>query len=46
MNGWPAIIARSAESVRFVINVETDGERITTIRSVLNPEKLLLRGVN
>lgn len=46
VNGWPAIIARSGGAVSFVINIETDGEQIVTIRSVLNPEKLLLRHVN
>jgi RNA polymerase sigma-70 factor (ECF subfamily) len=46
VNGWPAIVARSKDGVRFVINIETDGGLITTIRSVLNPEKLLLRQVN
>src|SRR4051812_48290813 len=38
VNGWPAIIARSPGSVHFVINVETEGEQIVTIRSVLNPQ--------
>jgi RNA polymerase sigma-70 factor (ECF subfamily) len=46
VNGWPAIIARSGDTVRFVINIETDGEQIVTIRSVLNPQKLHLRYVN
>jgi RNA polymerase sigma-70 factor (ECF subfamily) len=46
VNGWPAIIARSGDGVRFVINIETDGGLITAIRSVLNPEKLRLRQVN
>jgi RNA polymerase sigma-70 factor (ECF subfamily) len=46
VNGWPAIVARSAETVAFVINVETDGEKIVTIRSVLDPQKLALRHVN
>ena len=41
MNGWPAIIARSGGTVIFVINIETDAEKIATIRSVLNPDKLL-----
>jgi len=46
VNGWPAIIARSGGAVSFVINIETDGEQIVTIRSVLNPQKLHLRHVN
>ncbi|HWA78165.1 MAG TPA: RNA polymerase sigma factor SigJ [Polyangiaceae bacterium] len=46
VNGWPAIVGRSGGAVTFVINVETDGEKITTIRSVLDPRKLVLREVN
>jgi RNA polymerase sigma-70 factor, ECF subfamily len=46
VNGWPAIVGRSGGTVVFVVNIETDGEKIATIRSVLNPEKLLLRHVN
>ena len=46
VNGWPAIIAKSGGTVRFVINIETDGGTIATIRSVLNPDKLLLCHVN
>ena len=43
---WPAIVARREGAVMFVINIETDGAQIATIRSVLNPEKLHLRQVN
>lgn len=46
VNGWPAIVARRDGSVSFVINIETDGDKIATVRSVLNPEKLRLRLVN
>jgi RNA polymerase sigma-70 factor (ECF subfamily) len=46
VNGWPALVGRSGGAVTFVINLETDGEKIVAIRSVLNPEKLLLRHVN
>jgi RNA polymerase sigma-70 factor, ECF subfamily len=42
VNGWPAIVARSGGAVIVVINIETDGEKIATIRSVLSPQKLLL----
>jgi RNA polymerase sigma-70 factor (ECF subfamily) len=42
-NGWPALVGRRGGAVAFVMNIETDGERITTIRSVLNPHKLTLR---
>jgi len=46
VNGWPAIVARSGGAVTFVINIETDGAKIATIRSILNPDKLLLRRVS
>ena len=46
VNGWPAVIARIDGTVLFVVNIETDAEKIATIRSVLNPDKLLLRHVN
>ena len=43
VNGWPAIVGRRGPSAAFVINVESDGQKIVTIRSVLNPQKLVLR---
>jgi len=46
VNGWPAIVGRRGEIVAFVINIETDGQLIATIRSVMNPEKLVLRQLN
>ncbi len=46
VNGWPAVVGRRGGAVTFVINIETDGEKIATIRSVLNPQKLLLRHVS
>lgn len=46
VNGWPALVGRRGGVVAFVINIETDGTQITSIRSLLNPEKLLLRRVN
>jgi RNA polymerase sigma-70 factor, ECF subfamily len=46
VNGWPALVGRSGGAVTFVINIETDGERIAIIRSVLSPQKLLLRHVS
>jgi RNA polymerase sigma-70 factor (ECF subfamily) len=42
VNGWPAIVGRRGGAVTFVINIETDGQKIATIRSVLNPQKLRL----
>jgi RNA polymerase sigma-70 factor (ECF subfamily) len=46
VNGWPALVGRTSASVSFVITIETDGTRITTIRNVVNPEKLVLRHVD
>lgn len=46
VNGWPAIVGRLSGTVVFVINIETDGEQIAAIRSVMSPQKLLLRQVN
>jgi RNA polymerase sigma-70 factor (ECF subfamily) len=42
VNGWPALVGRRGGAVAFVLNIETDGTHITTIRSVLNPQKLRL----
>jgi RNA polymerase sigma-70 factor (ECF subfamily) len=42
VNGWPALVVRRAGAVAFVLSIETDGDGIATIRSVLNPHKLLL----
>ncbi len=46
VNGWPAVIGRVGGVVTFVINIETDGEKIVAIRSCLSPEKLRLRHVS
>ena len=46
VNGWPALVGRSGGAVTFVINIETDGAKIATIRSVLKPQKLHLRHVS
>jgi RNA polymerase sigma-70 factor (ECF subfamily) len=46
VNGWPALVARRGGAVAFVVNIETDGTHITAIRSLLNPQKLLLREIN
>jgi RNA polymerase sigma-70 factor, ECF subfamily len=46
VNGWPAVVGRRGGAVAFVMSFETDGQQITSIRSVLNPEKLRLRHVS
>jgi RNA polymerase sigma-70 factor, ECF subfamily len=42
VNGWPALVGRRGGVVAFVMNVECDGTRIVTIRSIMNPQKLRL----
>lgn len=46
VNGWPTLVGRRGGAVAFVMSIETDGERITTVRSILNPQKLLLHHVD
>jgi RNA polymerase sigma-70 factor, ECF subfamily len=46
VNGQPALVGRTAAGVTFVITIETDGSRITTIRNVVSPDKLALRHVD
>ena len=46
VNGCPALVGRRGGAVAFVIHIETDGGKITAIRSILNPQKLLLRHVS
>jgi RNA polymerase sigma-70 factor (ECF subfamily) len=46
INGWPALIGQVGAVVGFVVSIETDGARITTIRNVVNPDKLVLRHVD
>ncbi len=40
VNGWPALVLRVNGAVFNVFTIETDGERIHAIRSILNPDKL------
>lgn len=46
VNGWPAVVGRRSGAVTFVMSFETDGTQITSIRSIMNPEKLHLRHVS
>lgn len=39
-NGWPAIVVRDGERVHSITDIETDGELIFAVRTVLNPDKL------
>lgn len=45
-NGWPALLGTRDGVVNFLMHVETDGQHVTAIHSVLNPAKLSLREVN
>lgn len=40
MNGWPALVIRVGGRIAGVVSIETDGDRIFAIRSVVNPDKL------
>lgn len=46
VNGWPTLVGRRGGVVAFVTSIETNGERITAIRSVLNSQKLRLLSVS
>jgi RNA polymerase sigma-70 factor (ECF subfamily) len=40
LNGWPAALIRVAGCPFTVIQLETDGEKIYSVQSILNPDKL------
>jgi RNA polymerase sigma-70 factor (ECF subfamily) len=40
LNGWPAALIRVAGRPFTVIQLETDGEKIYSVQSILNPDKL------
>jgi RNA polymerase sigma-70 factor (ECF subfamily) len=40
INGWPALVIRMGGKPAGVVSLETDGEQIFAIRSVVNPDKL------
>jgi RNA polymerase sigma-70 factor (ECF subfamily) len=42
INGWPALVGTMNGTVEFVVTIETDGDRITAVLSVVNPDKLRL----
>jgi RNA polymerase sigma-70 factor (ECF subfamily) len=41
VNGWPALVTLEAGQVRFVLSMESDGQVIHALYSVLNPDKLV-----
>ncbi len=40
INGWPALVARIDGRIASVITIETDGQRIFAVRTIVNPDKL------
>jgi RNA polymerase sigma-70 factor (ECF subfamily) len=40
VNGWPALVTLENGRVRFVLSLESDGQVIHSLYSVLNPDKL------
>lgn len=40
VKGWPALVLRVNGATHSVTSIETDGEQIVAVRSVLNPDKL------
>ena len=45
INGQPALVVRVDGVVRSVIDIETDGTQIISLRAIVNPDKLLALGV-
>jgi RNA polymerase sigma-70 factor (ECF subfamily) len=41
VNGWPALVTLEGGRVRFVLSMESDGQLIHALYSVLNPDKLV-----
>ncbi len=40
LNGWPALILRNKDRAQLVLMIETDGEKISTVNLIVNPDKL------
>jgi RNA polymerase sigma-70 factor (ECF subfamily) len=40
VNGWPALLLRRGAELAAVLAIETDGERVYSVQTVSNPEKL------
>jgi len=41
VNGWPALVTLESGRIVFVLSIESDGQRIHALYSVLNPDKLV-----
>jgi RNA polymerase sigma-70 factor, ECF subfamily len=46
INGWPALVGTSEGQIGVVMTIETDGQHISAIRNVVNPDKLRLPRVD
>jgi RNA polymerase sigma-70 factor (ECF subfamily) len=46
INGWPAVVATSADGIELILTLETDGDRIHAIRNILAPDKLSLAHID
>jgi RNA polymerase sigma-70 factor (ECF subfamily) len=42
INGWPAVVATSANGIELILTLETDGHHIHAIRNIVAPDKLSL----
>ncbi|MDB4989776.1 MAG: polymerase sigma-70 factor [Myxococcaceae bacterium] len=40
VNGLPALVVRVLGTVKSIVDLETDGERILSVRAIVNPDKL------
>lgn len=40
INGWPALVMRREGRAQLVLTIETDGEKISALRLIVNPDKL------
>lgn len=40
LNGWPALVLRLEGRARLALTIETDGEKISAVHMILNPDKL------
>lgn len=40
VNGWPSLILRREGRAQLVLTIETDGETISTVHLIVNPDKL------
>ncbi len=46
LNGWPAILLWRGAELTMALTIETDGEQILAVHSMVNPDKLRALGVH